>query len=77
MCFQVQDITVSLFVQRHLPTEIRMLACMILFETKPPLALVSTVTAFLLEEADMHVASFSYSLIGSIAKSSTPDNHFL
>uniref|UniRef100_A0A8C7LX12 Vitellogenin 3, phosvitinless n=1 Tax=Oncorhynchus mykiss TaxID=8022 RepID=A0A8C7LX12_ONCMY len=73
----VQDITVSLFVQRHLPTEIRMLACMILFETKPPLALVSTVTAFLLEEADMHVASFSYSLIGSIAKSSTPDNHFL
>ncbi|XP_041695037.2 vitellogenin 3, phosvitinless [Coregonus clupeaformis] len=73
----VQDITVSLFVQRHLPTEIRMLACMILFETKPPLALVSTVTAFLLEEADMHVASFSYSLIWSIAKSSTPDNHFL
>uniref|UniRef100_A0A8C7N8Q5 Vitellogenin 3, phosvitinless n=1 Tax=Oncorhynchus kisutch TaxID=8019 RepID=A0A8C7N8Q5_ONCKI len=69
--------SMSLFVQRHLPTEIRMLACMILFETKPPLALVSTVTAFLLEEADMHVASFSYSLIGSIAKSSTPDNHFL
>nr|BAM22590.1 phosvitinless vitellogenin [Salvelinus leucomaenis] len=73
----VQDITVSMFVQRHLPTEIRMLACMILFETKPPLALVSTVTEFLLEEADMHVASFSYSLIRSIAKSSTPDNHFL
>uniref|UniRef100_A0A6Q2Y8M3 Vitellogenin domain-containing protein n=1 Tax=Esox lucius TaxID=8010 RepID=A0A6Q2Y8M3_ESOLU len=73
----VQDITVSLFVQRELPTEIRMLACIILFETKPPLALVSTLTSFLLNEADMHVASFTYSLIQSIAKSRTPDNHLL
>ena len=64
-------------MQSELPAEIRMLAFMILFETKPPLALVNTVTAFLLEEKDRHVASFAYSLMRGFARSSTPDNHFL
>ncbi|XP_071388725.1 vitellogenin 3, phosvitinless [Centroberyx affinis] len=73
----VQDVTMSLFVQKDLPVEIRMLAFVILFETKPPMALVSTVTAHLLEEKDLHVASFAYSYMRSFARSSTPDNHFL
>lgn len=73
----MQDITLTLFVQRELPTEIRMLAVMILFETKPPLAMVSTVTTFLLEETDLDVTSFTYSLMKSIATSRTPDNHSL
>ncbi|KAJ8376432.1 hypothetical protein SKAU_G00070120 [Synaphobranchus kaupii] len=73
----VQDITLSVFVRRDLPSEVRMLACMILFETKPPFALVSTVTAFLLEETNLQVASFSYSLISGLARSRTPDNHYL
>ncbi|XP_044057060.1 vitellogenin 3, phosvitinless isoform X2 [Siniperca chuatsi] len=73
----VQDITMSLFLQKNLPTEIRMLAFMILFDTKPPMALVSTVTAHLHEEKDLHVVSFAYSYLRSVARSSTPDNHFL
>nr|AFA26671.1 vitellogenin C [Dicentrarchus labrax] len=73
----VQDITMSLFLQKNLPTEIRMLAFMILFDTKPPLALVSTVTAHLQEEKDLHVISFAYSYLRSFARSSTPENHFL
>ncbi|XP_062306996.1 vitellogenin 3, phosvitinless isoform X1 [Osmerus eperlanus] len=73
----VQDITLTLFVQRELPTEIRMLAVMILFDTKPPMSMVSTVTTFLLEETDLDVTSFTYSLMKSIATSRTPDNHFL
>uniref|UniRef100_A0A668AAY5 Vitellogenin 3, phosvitinless n=1 Tax=Myripristis murdjan TaxID=586833 RepID=A0A668AAY5_9TELE len=71
----VQDITMSLFLQKDLPSEIRMLAFMVLFETKPPMALVSTVTAHLLDEKDLHVASFAYSYMRSFARSSTPDNH--
>lgn len=67
----------SLFLQKNLPTEIRMLAFMILFDTKPPMALVSTVTAHLYEEKDLHVVSFAYALMRSIAKSNTPDNLFL
>ncbi|TRY57433.1 hypothetical protein DNTS_031422, partial [Danionella cerebrum] len=73
----VQDIVLNLFVQRSLPAEVRMLACMVLLETKPSMALVSVVTETLLEETDMQVASFSYSLLRGFAKSRTPDNHHL
>uniref|UniRef100_A0A3B4TIN1 Vitellogenin 3, phosvitinless n=1 Tax=Seriola dumerili TaxID=41447 RepID=A0A3B4TIN1_SERDU len=73
----VQDITMALLLQKNLPTEIRMLAFMILFDTKPSMALVSTVTAHLQQEKDLHVVSFAYSYLRSFARSSTPDNHFL
>ncbi|XP_047443415.1 vitellogenin 3, phosvitinless [Mugil cephalus] len=73
----VQDITMSLFLQKHLPAEIRMLAIMILFDTKPSMALVSTVTTHLQEEKDFHVVSFVYSYLQSISRSRTPDNYFL
>ncbi|XP_056131908.1 vitellogenin 3, phosvitinless [Lampris incognitus] len=73
----VRDITMNLFMQKELPTEIRILAFMILFESKPPMVVVSTVAAHLLEEKDLQVASFAYSYIRSFARSSTPDNHFL
>ncbi|KAI3368252.1 hypothetical protein L3Q82_007972 [Scortum barcoo] len=73
----VQDITMSLFLQKNLPTELRMLAFMIMFDTKPAMALVSTVTAHLEEEKDLHVVSFAYSYLRSFARSSTPDNQFL
>uniref|UniRef100_A0AAQ6II12 Vitellogenin 3, phosvitinless n=1 Tax=Anabas testudineus TaxID=64144 RepID=A0AAQ6II12_ANATE len=73
----VQDITMTLFLQKNLPSEIRMLAFMILFDTKPSMALVSTVTAHLQEEKDIHVVSFALSYMRGYAKSSTPENHFL
>uniref|UniRef100_A0A672REG0 Vitellogenin-like n=1 Tax=Sinocyclocheilus grahami TaxID=75366 RepID=A0A672REG0_SINGR len=73
----VQDIVLNLFVQRTLPAEIRMLACMVLLETKPSIALISVISEVLLEETDLQVASFSYSLLKGIAKSCTPDNQHL
>ncbi|XP_061680894.1 vitellogenin 3, phosvitinless [Syngnathoides biaculeatus] len=73
----VRDITMSLFLQKDLPAELRMLAFMILFDTRPPMALVSTVTAHLQEEKDLHVVSFVYSYMRSMAKSRTPDNPYL
>ncbi|XP_034085695.1 vitellogenin 3, phosvitinless isoform X2 [Gymnodraco acuticeps] len=73
----VQDITMSLFLQKTLPAEIRMLAFMILFDTKPSMALVSIVTMHLQEEKDYHVVSFTYSYLSSLARSSTPNNQFL
>ncbi|XP_028299658.1 vitellogenin 3, phosvitinless [Gouania willdenowi] len=71
----VQDITLNLFLQKELPTEIRMLAFMILFESNPSMALVSTVTAHLLQEHDLHVASFAYTYLENVAKSKTPENY--
>ncbi|XP_034562594.1 vitellogenin 3, phosvitinless [Notolabrus celidotus] len=73
----VQDITMTLFLQKDIPTEIRMLAFIILFDTKPSTALVSTVTAHLQEEKDLHLVSFAYSYLKSFARSSTPENLFL
>ncbi|AWP10878.1 Vitellogenin C [Scophthalmus maximus] len=73
----VQDITMALFLQKALPTEIRMLAFMILFDTKPPMALVSTVTTHLQQEKDLHVISFAYSYLSNFARSRTPDNQYL
>ncbi|KTF83628.1 hypothetical protein cypCar_00042336 [Cyprinus carpio] len=74
---RVQDIVLNLFVQRTLPAEIRMLACMVLLETKPSIALISVISEVLLEETDLQVASFSYSLLKGISKSRTPDNQHL
>ncbi|XP_054908990.1 vitellogenin 3, phosvitinless [Poeciliopsis prolifica] len=73
----VQDVTLTIFLQKHVPVEIRMLAFKILFKTKPSMALVSTVTAHLLEETDLQVASFAYSYLHGIAKSKVPDNQYL
>ncbi|XP_037554173.1 vitellogenin 3, phosvitinless [Nematolebias whitei] len=73
----VQDITMNLFLQKHLQSEIRMLALMVLFDTKPSMALVSTVTTHLMEEKDLDVGSFAYSYLRGFARSWTPDNHFI
>lgn len=74
---QVQEIGMGLFLQRELPAELRMLALVVVFQSKPPMALVTLLSAHLLEEKDLHVASFAYSYMKSLARSSTPDNHYL
>ncbi|KAK0131503.1 Vitellogenin [Merluccius polli] len=73
----VQEIGMSLFLQRDIPAEVRMLAFVVIFQTKPPMALVSMLTSHLMEEKDLEVASFAYSYIKSLARSSTPDNRYL
>ncbi|XP_060934837.1 vitellogenin 3, phosvitinless [Limanda limanda] len=74
---RVQEITMTLFVEKNLPVEIRMLAFMILFDTKPPMALVSTLTTHLQMEKDLHVVSFAFSYLKSFARSRTPENQYL
>ena len=74
---QVQEIGQSLFLQRDVPSELRMQMLAILFQTKPSLALVSMLTSHLLEETDLQVASFAYTYMKNIARSTSPDNHYL
>lgn len=64
-------------MQKTLATEVRILAFLMLFETKPPMALVTMVTSQLLEEKDFNLVSTAYSYLKSLARSTTPDNHFL
>uniref|UniRef100_A0A4W4HER4 Vitellogenin domain-containing protein n=1 Tax=Electrophorus electricus TaxID=8005 RepID=A0A4W4HER4_ELEEL len=63
---KVQDITLTILAQRTITAEIRMLASIILLETKPPVAVISLVTEILLHESDLQVASFAYSRLRSL-----------
>uniref|UniRef100_A0A669D4K3 Vitellogenin 3, phosvitinless n=1 Tax=Oreochromis niloticus TaxID=8128 RepID=A0A669D4K3_ORENI len=73
----VQEIALKVFLQKNCAPETSMLAIMVMFNTKPSAALVSTLTAHLEREKDIHLASFAYSYLENIARSKTPDNHYL
>ncbi|KAM9461855.1 vitellogenin 3, phosvitinless [Clarias gariepinus] len=75
--YNVQDIALTIFAQRTVHAEIRMLASMILLKTQPSLALISTLTELLLQETDSEVSSFIYSQLRGIAKSRIPDYSYL
>ncbi|XP_073718322.1 vitellogenin [Misgurnus anguillicaudatus] len=69
----VQPLALQLLVDRALHPEVRMVACIVLFESKPSVALVSSLAGALRLETNMHVASFAYSHIKSLTRISAPD----
>ncbi|XP_049321622.1 vitellogenin-like isoform X3 [Astyanax mexicanus] len=69
----VQPVALQLFMDRTLHPEVRMVACIALFETKPSAALMSTVAGAMDKEPSMEVASFAYSYIKSLTRSMSPD----
>ncbi|XP_069050631.1 vitellogenin-like [Lepisosteus oculatus] len=73
----VQDIVTKIFLDKNIHAEVRMFACLVIFEAKPSMALVSTITGYLLKESNLQVASFCYSQIEALARSVTPDNQEL
>uniref|UniRef100_H3B4X5 Uncharacterized protein n=1 Tax=Latimeria chalumnae TaxID=7897 RepID=H3B4X5_LATCH len=70
---KVQDIALQIFLGCNFHPELRMLACMILFETKPNMGLVTVMADALLKETNLQVASFSYSHMKALARSTAPD----
>lgn len=71
---QIQDMAVQLFMDRTLDPELRMIAAIVLFETKLPLGLVTTLAQSLLKEPNLQVASFVYSYMKAFTKTTTPDH---
>ncbi|XP_038855683.1 vitellogenin isoform X2 [Salvelinus namaycush] len=69
----VQEVAVQLFMDKALHPELRMLACIVLFETKPPMGLVITLANILKTEENLQVASFTYSHMKSLTRSTVPD----
>ncbi|KAA0712316.1 Vitellogenin [Triplophysa tibetana] len=69
----VQPVALQLLLDRALHPEARMVACIVLFETKPSVALVSSFAGALRIEPNMHVASFAYSHIKSLTRITAPD----
>ncbi|XP_078418018.1 vitellogenin-like [Cetorhinus maximus] len=68
----VQRITAQIFLNRKNHPEERMIACAVLFATKPPLTLVVAVAGSLTTETSLQVASFTYSYIRAVTRSSLP-----
>nr|WPD49409.1 vitellogenin [Sinibrama taeniatus] len=69
----VQPVALQLVLDRALHPEVRMVACIVLFEAKPSVALVSSLAGALKTETNMHVASFAYSHIKSLTRITAPD----
>lgn len=60
-------------MDRALHPELRMVAAVVLFETKLPMGLVTTLAEALLKETNLQVASFVFSYMKAMTKSTAPD----
>ncbi|XP_073669605.1 vitellogenin isoform X1 [Paramisgurnus dabryanus] len=70
---QVQEVVLQIFMNKDLHPELRMVAWIALFETKPGMGLVTTLARVLQKETNLQVASLAYSHIKALTKSTSPD----
>uniref|UniRef100_A0A8C5X7S7 Phosvitin n=1 Tax=Malurus cyaneus samueli TaxID=2593467 RepID=A0A8C5X7S7_9PASS len=69
----VQAITLEIFLNHKIHPRIRMLAAVVLLETKPGVPIVMTLADAVLKEPSMQVASFIYSHLRALGRSTAPD----
>ncbi|XP_041277566.1 vitellogenin-2-like [Onychostruthus taczanowskii] len=69
---KVRDLTLQVFMDRTLAPNVRMVACVALFETKPALPTVTALATSLLTEPSLQVASFAYSHMKTLAAGRIP-----
>ncbi|XP_074954126.1 vitellogenin-2-like [Phalacrocorax aristotelis] len=69
---KVQEISLQVFMDNTLAPNVRMVACVVLFETKPALPTVTAMASSLLTEPSLQVASFTYSHIKALAVGRIP-----
>ncbi|NXO73804.1 VIT1 protein, partial [Phainopepla nitens] len=69
----VQAITLEIFLNQKIHPRVRMLAAAVLLETKPGLPIVTTLADAVLKEPSMQVASFIYSHLRALGRSTAPD----
>lgn len=71
--FQVQEVALQLFMDRAIHPEARMVAWVVLFETKPAMGLVVALANALQKEPSLQVASFTYSHMKALTRSTAPE----
>ena len=64
---------IQLFMDRALQPEVRMVAAVVMFETKLPMGLVYTLANAIMNEKNLQVASLVYSYMKSMTRSTAPD----
>uniref|UniRef100_UPI0012FE7F31 LIPOVITELLIN (LV-1N, LV-1C) n=1 Tax=Ichthyomyzon unicuspis TaxID=30308 RepID=UPI0012FE7F31 len=70
---KVQEIVLPIFLNVAIKSELRIRSCIVFFESKPSVALVSMVAVRLRREPNLQVASFVYSQMRSLSRSSNPE----
>ncbi|NXW94117.1 VIT2 protein, partial [Alopecoenas beccarii] len=68
----VQGYLIQILADQSLPPEVRMMACAVIFETRPALPLITTIANVAMKESSLQVASFVYSHMKALSKSSLP-----
>ncbi|NXW17439.1 VIT2 protein, partial [Circaetus pectoralis] len=69
---KVREIALQVFMDNTLAPNVRMVACVVLFETKPGLPTVTAMAVSLLTEPSLQVASFTYSHMKALAVGRIP-----
>ncbi|XP_063795645.1 vitellogenin-1-like [Pseudophryne corroboree] len=72
---KVFDICLQLYMDVQQLPVLRMRAAAIIMDTRPPSAVIMAVAKSLVDEDDVHVGSFVYTLLKRLSKSVTPDLH--
>uniref|UniRef100_A0A8C3M0G0 Phosvitin n=1 Tax=Chrysolophus pictus TaxID=9089 RepID=A0A8C3M0G0_CHRPC len=70
-------ITLQIFMDNTLAPNVRMMACIVLFEAKPSLPVVAVMANSLLTETSLQVASFTYSHMKALAVGGIPQLYSL
>ncbi|XP_076582010.1 vitellogenin-like isoform X2 [Chaetodon auriga] len=65
----IQELALQVYMDKALHPELRMLACIVLFETRPAIGLVTTLANIVKTEENLQVASFTYSHMKSLTRS--------
>ncbi|KFV67264.1 Vitellogenin-2 [Dryobates pubescens] len=74
---KVREISLQVFMDNTLAPNVRMVACVLLFETKPALPTVTALAVSLLTEPSLQVASFTYSHMKALAAGRIPQLYSL
>ena len=61
-------------MNRALHPEVRMVAAIVMFETKLPMGLVTTLADAVMKESNLQIASFVYSYMKAMTRSTSPDH---
>uniref|UniRef100_A0A8C3K926 Phosvitin n=1 Tax=Calidris pygmaea TaxID=425635 RepID=A0A8C3K926_9CHAR len=69
---KVREISLQVFMDNTLAPNVRMVACVVLFETKPALPTVTAMASSMLTEPSLQVASFTYSHMKALAVGRIP-----
>ncbi|XP_076009564.1 vitellogenin-2-like [Genypterus blacodes] len=69
----IQNLAIQLFMDKAAHPELRMVAAVVLFETKLPMGLVTTLAQAVMREQNLQIASLVFTYMKAMTKNTAPD----